>query len=248
MNNINFCYSYLQLSFSLIILGGEEVMIMLTTFEKREFVKRAPALTNRIFENEDDSLLFFKVIVNYLDKTNINNLQLSKLNESILDNTVEMKKHLSQTFKLMADIAAEENEFVPTYTTGQVAKYFGVSITTINNWIKEGRFEGVERTEKNAQARISANTLWKSRTGKLYVVTDIVKAWEEEQEENLYDLDERSFLVEQMALYEDKYGGDFEHTLGLKEDLSSEEQTDAATWAYFKRKFHEYNVNRNSSN
>lgn len=223
-------------------------MIMLTTFEKREFVKRAPALTNRIFEDEDDSLLLFKVIVNYLDKTNINNLQLSKLNESVLEDPEEMKKLLSQTFQLMADIAAEENEFAPAYTTGQIAKYFGVSITTINNWIKEGRFEGVERTEKNAQARISANTLWKSRTGKLYLVADIVKEWEEEQEENLYDIDERSFLAEQTALYEVKYGGDFERTLGLKEDLTSEEQTDAAAWSYFKRKFEECNVNRNSSN
>ncbi|MHA6260056.1 MerR family transcriptional regulator [Sporosarcina sp. CAU 1771] len=223
-------------------------MIMLTTFEKREFVKRAPALTNRIFEDENDSLLLFKVIVNYLDKTNINNLQLSKLSESVLEDVEEMKKLLSQTLQLMADIAAEESEFAPTYTTGQIAKYFGVSITTINNWIKEGRFEGVERAEKNAQARISANTLWKSRTGKLYVVADIVKEWEEEQEENLYDMDDQSFLAEQMALYEVKYGGDFKHTLGLKEELTSEEQTDAATWSYFKRKLDEYNVNRNSSN
>ncbi|PIC69054.1 hypothetical protein CSV67_05995 [Sporosarcina sp. P2] len=221
-------------------------MIMLTTFEKREFVKRTPELTKRIFENEDDSLLFFKVIVNYLDKTNINNLHLSKLNESILDSTEEMEKYLSKTLEIMAEIAAEDTNFSPAYTTGQIAKYFGVSITTINNWIKEGRFVGVERTEKNSQARISANTLWKSRTGKMYTVDDIVKEWEEEQEENLYDSNERLFLVEQMALYEEKYEGNFESTLGSMDDLSSEEQTDAATWSYFIRKFDALNVNRNS--
>lgn len=223
-------------------------MILLTTFEKREFVRRTPELTNRIFENEDDSLLFFKVLVNFFDKTNVNNLQLSKLNESVLGNPEKMKKYLSQTLELMADIASEDTEFSPTYTTGQLAKYFGVSITTINNWINEGRFKGVERTEKNAQARISANTSWRSRTGKLYRIADIVKEWEDEQEENLYDTDEILFLTEQITLYEVKYGGDFESTLGSKENFTSEEQTDADTWSYFKRKFDEVNVNRDSEN
>ncbi|PIC94775.1 hypothetical protein CSV69_14875 [Sporosarcina sp. P26b] len=221
-------------------------MIMLTMFEKKEFVKRTPELTKRLFENEDDSLLFFKVMVNYLEKTNINNFQFSKLNDSILGNTEEMEKCLSKILEEMAEIAAEDTNFAPAYTTGQIAKYFGVSITTINNWIKEGRFVGVERTEKNSQARISANTLWKSRTGKMYTVDNIVKEWEEEQEENLYDSNERLFLVEQIALYEGKYGGDFESTLGSMDDLSSEEQTDAAAWSYFIRKFDALNVNRNS--
>ncbi|WP_194841057.1 MerR family transcriptional regulator [Sporosarcina cascadiensis] len=222
------------------------MMIMLTTFEKKEFVKRTPELTRRIFENEDDSLLFFKVLVNYLEKTNINNLQLSKLDESILGRPEEMKKYLLETLEIMAEIAAEDTNFATVYTTGQIAKYFGVSITTINNWIKEGRFVGVERTEKNSQARISAKTLWKSRTGKMYTVGNIVKEWEEEQEENLNDSDELLFLVEQITLYERKYGGNFESTLDSMDDLSSQEQTDAAAWLYFIRKFDELNVNRNS--
>ncbi|MCM3359535.1 hypothetical protein [Psychrobacillus sp. MER TA 171] len=72
--------------------------------------------------------------------------------------------------------------FAPFYTIRQLACYFGVSITTINNWIKEGRFIGVERTEKNGQAQISANTLWRARTGKLYPISLIINDWETGQE------------------------------------------------------------------
>lgn len=124
-------------------------------------------------------------------------------------------------------------------TIGQLAKYFGVSITTINNWISDGRFLGVERTKTNKQARISANTIWISRTGKQYPVSQIIKDWEEEQEElgtnNLKDNNEALFLINQLSLYETKYGGEFEKTLRLKkeDELTSEESTDASAWKCF---------------
>lgn len=209
-------------------------------FEKRVFDDKAENITERIFENENESILFFKVLVNYLDMTSKNKLGLDKLSESVLENSLEMKAYFLETLKAMAEIAARADELTPVYTTGQLAKYFGVSITTINNWINEGKFIGVERIEKNIQSRISADTLWKAKTGKLYSVAQIVKEWEEEQKalgNNRYDTDEVKFLTEQLVLYEKKYGGDFEGTLGLKEELSSEEQTDAAAWSYFRRKF-----------
>ena len=214
---------------------------MLTMFEKRVFDESTEKITDRIFEDENESILFFKVLVKYLEKTTNTalDLELDKLSEDRLINFAEMKTYFAKSLQLMADVAVQPDELVPTYTTGQLAIYFGVSITTINNWIKDGRFVGVERTERNSQARISADTLWKSRLGKLYTVAQIVKEWEEEALEidNQYEDDEVSFLVNQMALYEAKYGGDYEATLGIKESLSSEEETDAATWSYFRRKF-----------
>jgi hypothetical protein len=226
-------------------------MIMLTTYEKREFVSKLPTITNPLFENKTTSMLFFKVLVNYFDKTNINQLQFSHLNETVLENTEQMKSIMAEILKNMATIAAEESEFSPTYTTGQLATYFGVSITTINNWVKEGRFQGVERVASNKQVRISENTLWKSRSGKLIPVSLIVKDHEleqAEQGENLSDSDEVSFLINQMALYEDKYGGNFEVTLGSKRELTPEEQTDLSVWKYFMKRYNELRVDKNSKN
>ncbi|PJN89183.1 helix-turn-helix domain-containing protein [Bacillus sp. mrc49] len=226
-------------------------MIMLTKFEQREFVKRTPKLATRIFQDQDDSLLLFKVLANYVDKTNINSLALGNLSETVLDEPEKMKQYVTLILRHMANVAVEESEFAPSYTTGQLAKYFGVSITTINNWIKEGRFQGVERKESNKQARISANTLWKSRNGKLHPVSKIVQAWEGEQLEqgvNLSDTNEIAFLIKQMAAYEDKHGGDFEQKLGGRKDLTPEEETDAAAWKYIMKRFNDLNVNRTSQN
>ncbi|MGE6377303.1 helix-turn-helix domain-containing protein [Peribacillus muralis] len=224
---------------------------MLTKFEQREFVKRTPKLATRIFQDQDDSILLFKVLANYVEKTNINSLALGNLSETVLDEPEKMKQYVTLILRHMANVAVEESEFAPSYTTGQLAKYFGVSITTINNWIKEGRFQGVERKESNKQVRISANTLWKSRNGKLHPVSKIVQAWEGEQAEqgeNLSDTNEIAFLINQMAVYEDKYGGDFEQKLGGRTDLTPEEETDAAAWKYLMKRFNDLNVNRTSKN
>lgn len=140
---------------------------------------------------------------------------------------------------------SEFNIFAPFYTIRKLACYFGVSITTINNWIKEGRFIGVERTEKNGQAQISANTLWMARTEKLYPISLIINEWEDEQEiigRNQFNNDEVTFLIEQIALYVEKYGGVFEKTLGLKVDMSPEEETDADIWSYLRKRIENHNV------
>ena len=219
---------------------------MLTEEEKNEFVKIIPTFTRRIFQRPQDSKLFYNVLVNFIEKSYFNNLQLNSINESNFKD-MDLMKSISEIFKYMAHIASEKTEFTPSYTTGQLATYFGVSITTINNWIKDGRFIGVERVEKNAQVRISANTYWRSKNDELHVVSDIITDWEEENkspEMTLTDTNEISFLVSQLALFEAKHGGNFEQTLGLKsiKKLESEEETDLETWKYFRKRLNELNV------
>jgi len=219
--------------------------MMLTEDEKNEFIKMIPALTTRIFQSSQDSEVIYKVLVNFIEKTQLNKLQFSSIIDSNWKNK-DLIKSSSEIFKYIAHIASEEPAFAPSYTTGQLANYFGVSITTINNWIKEGRFIGVERSEKNAHARISANTYWKSKSGELHVVSDIIIDWEEENkslEINLTATSEISFLVNQMALYQAKHGGDIEQTLGSKsiDQLESEEETDLATWKYLWKRFKKLN-------
>lgn len=126
------------------------------------------------------------------------------------------------------------------FTVEQLSIIFGVSITTINNWIRDGRFLGVRKTDKNTHIPVVLSTLWLSRQGELYSVADILKEWIDEQEkqgENEFDKNEVKFLVDQMSLYEVKYGGDFECTMESKEKLSPEEESDKASWDYLRKKF-----------
>lgn len=229
------------------MIGGKEVMIMLTTFEKREFVKRKDRLTERIFQDQSESLLFFKVLVNFLDKTNVNKLNFSQLQESILEDDKKVQSYLNDILEYMANIAAEESDFAPSYTTGQLARYFGVSITTINNWINEGRFIGIKRDETNKQIRIPANTMFKARNGKQSPVSKYVEFYEIEQAEsgeNLYDTNEPLFIINQLTMYEEKYKGEFTKTLGKKslDEMTPEERTDMSAWKYFLRRQEIINV------
>lgn len=161
-----------------------EVKIMLTIFEEREFKKRIkPFIEHYLSQDENFSLLLFKVLANYMDKTTNNNLQYSQLDENSLKDPAKVADYIEDMLKYMASISAEENIINPTYTTGQLATYFGVTITTINNWIKEGRFIGVQRPEMNKRAQISANTLFVSRSGKLYPVSKVVNDYEVENAE-----------------------------------------------------------------
>lgn len=223
---------------------------MFTVYEHKKFEEQAGSFTRQLVQNEDFSLLFFKMLANYVDKTSANKLQYSQLNEGNLKDKQSLVSYVEDVLKFMSNIAAEEATFSPTYTTGQLAQYFGVSITTINNWIKEGRFVGVEREETNKQVRISANTLWRARTGQLYSVSQIIEDYEKENADLPEEQDEKVFLINQLAGYEQKYGGSFQEFLGSRneETLTAEEESDLEAWKYFMKRFDSLSVDRNSKN
>nr|WP_286674443.1 helix-turn-helix domain-containing protein [Clostridium sp. ZBS14] len=123
--------------------------------------------------------------------------------------------------------AAVEEEI--NYTTGELSKYFGVSITAINKWIDQGRFIGVERLEKNKQVRISENTLWKSRKGNTIPVKQIVETYIEETSSNKERI---SAMKECIKFFENKYGGSFENVYKNKKDISPEDEANFREWEY----------------
>jgi hypothetical protein len=218
----------------------QEVMIMFTMYEKTQFVSKSiDSLTEHIFQDKNDGMLLFKVLVNYLDKTNENNLKYSRLNEQILTDNQLLKVYYRDILAYMADVASGEEVASEEFSTGQLATYFGVSITTINNWIKEGRFIGFKREEENKQAKIKGTTLWKARTGKAYPVQEIVDEWRKENNETeQLEPEEKVFLINQVAAFEIKYKGSFDQTLGRKtlSEMSAQEESDSSVWRYFQKR------------
>ncbi|WP_044641170.1 hypothetical protein [Risungbinella massiliensis] len=176
-----------------------------------------------------------KVLFNLLRKTSLVPLALQQEVEQVLTQRSpydgiqdSLREELYKLGALVAEIAQEDQG--KTYTTGQLAKVFGVSITTINNWIGSGRFIGVERTTRNKQARISENTLWISPNDERIPVFDVVALYEKNSEMLSYSkassddkLDRIRYLVDVVDHFEKKYGSSYKEVESQKGDPSRSE-------------------------
>lgn len=133
--------------------------------------------------------LLFKIILNYLENTSELREELKNINESIFSDECKMQTYSKFMIEYMADVAMKHKSNI-TYTTGQLARIFGVSITTINNWIHEGRFIGVEFKEKNKQSGISEYTLWKSSNGEQISIKEIAEMYKKQNTQDISKEDE----------------------------------------------------------
>lgn len=73
---------------------------MITNIEKKKFIEGIPDLTNRIFEDESESILLAKVLMTFLDKTINKDLQNWEMNWS--NDEEEMKENFSKCLYIMA--------------------------------------------------------------------------------------------------------------------------------------------------
>lgn len=122
------------------------------------------------------------------------------------------------------------------YSINELSEIFGVSSSRINNWIQVGKF--VPLDPHKTHTHIASNTLWVSNKGILFPISEIVQEWKKEQKrlgENEYDSNEVEFLLNQITMYENKYQGNFEGTLGKIEKMTPEEETDSRAWKYFEK-------------
>jgi hypothetical protein len=122
------------------------------------------------------------------------------------------------------------------YTNEEVSIYFGVSIITINEWIKEGKFIGTK--EENGQIKIPENALWIARTERIYSVKEIVDDFEEEYTDSKGQITDLELYISQNAAFEQLYKGTYEETLGSKpvSKMSAQEESDASIWRYLKKR------------
>ena len=195
------------------------------TKEKKNISKYVNTIKNNLMTSED-GVDVLKIIINYVAKTSSNQSELRSIDEQTLKNENLMESYLNKAIDSMIEAAVEEET---SYTTGELSKYFGVSITAVNKWIDQGRFIGVERLEKNKQIRISENTLWKSRNGNTIPVKQIVETY---IEETFSDEERMNSMKEAIKFFENKYGGAFEDVSKNKKDISPEDEANFREWEY----------------
>lgn len=146
-------------------------------------------------------------------------MQLEKNNEAL----EVLSRSLKEVGVTILSIA-EEDETAQSFSTGKLAKIFGVSISTINNWIDAKRFIGFSREKRNKQARIKETTVWISPTGEHMTVGEVHKLYEENQKRLAKKPEDEGrvghirYLVETISFFEKRYNGTFEKVVLEKGD------------------------------
>jgi hypothetical protein len=136
------------------------------------------------------------------------------------------------------------------YSTGQLATFFSVSTTTINNWINEGRFlrkfedgsmDKVKRNTPNEKLKIHPDFWYDAPSGVRYQVKEAVEAYENdlnewEESKKSSTVSEQEQIQSYLVHFRKKYDGkDFITVFGNRDwnTLKSQEELDAAMWSFF---------------
>ncbi|MNW44421.1 hypothetical protein D3C74_216550 [compost metagenome] len=224
------------------------MLMPITYAEKNLFSKHSKEIALELLNlsNFDNSVLLFKVLAHAL-KNNDNLVEA--FDESIFENTEVFKEKFSTLLQHALVQATSQQEVgitvieepeiktarpIKEYTPKELSNYFGVSVVTIHNWLKQGRFEGVEPVGDNKHNHISEDTFYITAAGKKIRISDVVQMWKKQEVESVTprNEDKLSYYTRQIAMYEEKYHGEFERTLGAKDELSPEEETDVQVWRY----------------
>jgi len=213
------------------------------TYEERKIVE--DELYRNIEQNPKFSLAAYKLFYNLLKHRNSlsDTIQLhlpSPENHNI--NSEQLADAFAPLLQLVFECAAETDSPL-LYTTGQIAAIFGVSTTTVNNWLRDKRivYSGADDRPSFKQSRIPDTAIYRSTNGKETLLREVIQEYEyKKAKEPPYDEVERvKNLVQTLILFESKYGGKYEEAVTrLGDPQSSEDWTwtrDADEWRYVMR-------------
>ncbi|RRJ63118.1 DNA-binding protein [Paenibacillus oralis] len=155
---------------------------------------------------------------------------------------LELKKDLRGLIRLMAE-TVDQAMPLRTYSTGELARIFGVSVQAVNKWIDEGRFLGYKRMGKNRHNRIPETLSFVMRNGEVLPLSEVVVMFEQQLQEQtaLSDHEHRDAVLEEIARLMKKHGGTYEMTLGAKAERTVEEDRDASIWLALLDELREFN-------
>lgn len=146
----------------------------------------------------------------------------------------ELRTRLHQIITEAVDSAATVSG--KAFTTGQVARAFGVSITAVRKWIQTGRISRSYQEERNKRVVIPADAVWRTGDGRSLRVGDVVRNAERRRrsESRVTSAEELANARQQLTRLEQLYHGKYEVVFGARheETLTSDEQRDAAEWRF----------------
>lgn len=197
-------------------------MFMSTKQERQLVVDKSEQILDRTIKQTDPEFYraFSNILHDYIMLTNPRK-------------NIEDRKSLRELVSLMAEVV---NHAQPTkaYTTGELARFFGVSVQAINKWIDEGRFLGYKREGKNRHNRIPETISFAMRTGEVIPVREVVVMYDRQnQDHEVVELNpdgHRDAILDEISRFMKKYGGTYEMTLFIKVERTIQEDRDATIW------------------
>lgn len=213
---------------------------LITAQDKKTLLEQSGQLSELVFSQEQIGTAFYKVLVNYIQKT----APIGKLQGieswSQVQTPETMKKSLSELLQSIVEIASATTQIsVKVYTTGELSRIFGVSITTINKWIQSGRLIGIHKEGEQKQARIPESAVWINTSGEQFTIREVIERFPNKalQSRKSMPHDELKAIVDDVVFFEGKYGGEFKNSrIAIKitncEELTAEEQRDVDEWKY----------------
>ncbi|WP_157076378.1 helix-turn-helix domain-containing protein [Alicyclobacillus kakegawensis] len=122
------------------------------------------------------------------------------------------------------------------FTTGEVARAFGVSIPAVRKWIQTRRISHAYQAGRNKRVVIPEDAVWRTLDGRTLRVGDVVRNAERRRrsENQVTPAEDLVNARQQLMRFEKHYHGKYEQTLGARheETLTPDEQRDAAEWRF----------------
>lgn len=147
---------------------------------------------------------------------------------------IEHPNDLRELICLMAE-TVNRAQPVRAYTTGELARIFGISVQAVNKWIDEGKFLGYKREGNNRHNRIPETFSIVMRTGETLTLREAVASYELQSQEqgamNLTADQQRDGVLDEISRLMKKYGGTYEMTIRGKTGRTIEEERDASIWS-----------------
>ncbi|WP_254638994.1 helix-turn-helix domain-containing protein [Cohnella sp. GbtcB17] len=214
---------------------------MFDVIEKEMAIAQAIALSENMkpylkLENSEKAALLVKALANYIERSSTKDTTDVLQSIEQLLTTGNTPQALQRALLYMVTLGVDSAPVsFRTFTTGEAARFFGVSVATINNWINQGRFQGVEKGERFKQARIPENAVYTAPTGANSTVAEVAQRYELEQarlgrNKPMTAAEELADRLNTVVYFEEKYGGTWEETLAKKSDLTPGEARDAEQW------------------
>jgi len=144
---------------------------------------------------------------------------------------IVLRGDLRELIRLMAETVNQAKP-VRTFSTGELARIFGVSVQAINKWIDEGRFLGYKREGNHRHNRIPETVSFVMRTGEVLPLEEVLDMYERQLREHQVDdsTHHRDAVLEEVSRLMKKHGGTYEMTLGAKTERTVQEERDASIW------------------
>ncbi|MBB5354207.1 transposase [Anoxybacillus mongoliensis] len=185
-------------------------------------------------EKVEELASFLKYLTNVLQRVEPHKTEqlMSRLHQP--QNVDELASCFEHLCELVIDVG-ENHHLTKMYKTSEVAKFMGVTVATVNNWIKEGKIKGTHKAGKNAHAKIPETALYITSSNEVMTIKEIASLYEKEQKQHLAQAEENE-LLETIQFFNKKYNGTYFKTLAKKDVFTPEEQRDASEWTYALKK------------